>query len=451
MNLLMFLLAMGLSLLAGKLIQQLNLPALLGWLIAGMLLGPNVLNLLSDNVMDTNWFGILTSIGQMIVGVMIGSNLEWKKIKKVGGKILQLSLWHIVLIFAVVTTGFSVVALLNDIPLIVPAMFGLVAIASAPAPIFSTINEYDTEGPLTKTTVPLTVMNTALGATIFFSITSILESAFSGSDTSVILTLLLKLVLPIAIGFLIGSLLAKTTPHAMDSGLETAIFAVVLVILAFVFLFLDNSVYAEPATNFIMLGAGFASGFVNFTADEQQDDIGDYFQIILQLGLAVVIVSLSAPLNPSLLLTAGVWSVVYVALRFFGSWLGGFIGGKTIKADDTVSKYVGLTLTPHSGIALVHTGVAAETLNVIAPEYAMLLQTVIPAAAVINEIIAILISKKAYDWAGETSGYSEDDNDDYVGNSSSYHREPRVVRIYQNKRHPHQSAHYKKNPFEIGD
>lgn len=448
MNILMFILAIGLALLAGKLIQQLNLPALLGWLIAGVIVGPNVLNILSESTMDANWYDILETIGQMIVGVMIGSNLEWKKIKKVGGQILQLSLWHIAMIFIVVTAGFSVVAVMQGVPLIMAAAFGLVAFAVAPAPVLSMINEYETDGPLTQATIPASVMNTTLGAVIFFSITSIVQTAFSGSDESILLTLGLKLIVPIFTGFLIGFLLAKTTPHAMNSRLETVIFTIVLIVYGAVLMFLDHNVYPDPTTNFIMAGAGFAAGFINFTEDEQQEDIGDYFDDIQTLGLAIVIVSLAAPLDPSLLLTAGIWAVVYVVLRFIGSWLGGFIGGKAVKADENVQKYVGITLTPHSGISLVHSGVAAEALSAVVPEYAVLLRTIIPAAALINEIIAILISKKAYDWAGETSGHT-DQEDDFIGANSSYHRESRATRVYQNKRHPHsQPGHFKKQQFQ---
>ncbi len=40
--------ALALALLVGKLVSKLKLPSILGWLIAGMILGPHALSLLSQ-------------------------------------------------------------------------------------------------------------------------------------------------------------------------------------------------------------------------------------------------------------------------------------------------------------------------------------------------------------------------------------------------------------------
>lgn len=40
--------ALALALLVGKLVSKLKLPSILGWLIAGMILGPNALSLVSQ-------------------------------------------------------------------------------------------------------------------------------------------------------------------------------------------------------------------------------------------------------------------------------------------------------------------------------------------------------------------------------------------------------------------
>ena len=59
MDLLRLLFAVGIAFVAGKLISKLKLPSILGWLIAGMLIGPHALNLLGGSVLDSQWFGIL--------------------------------------------------------------------------------------------------------------------------------------------------------------------------------------------------------------------------------------------------------------------------------------------------------------------------------------------------------------------------------------------------------
>ena len=71
---------------------------------------------------------------------------------------------------------------------------------------------------------------------------------------------------------------------------------------------------------------------------------------------------------------------------------------------DTVVKYLGLTLLPHSGVSLVFTGIAASMLGESAPECARIITGKIAEAAVINEIIAVIMAKKGFEWAGELRG-----------------------------------------------
>ena len=45
-----------LAFLAGKLVSKIKLPAILGWLIAGMILGPHAVGLLPQEVLDASWY-----------------------------------------------------------------------------------------------------------------------------------------------------------------------------------------------------------------------------------------------------------------------------------------------------------------------------------------------------------------------------------------------------------
>ena len=76
-------------------------------------------------------------------------------------------------------------------------------------------------------------------------------------------------------------------------------------------------------------------------------------------------------------------------------------GAALTHAPDTGKNYLGFTLLPHSGVSLVFTGIAVSVLQGPAPECAQIIQGTIAAAAVINEIIAVFIAKKGFEWAGE--------------------------------------------------
>lgn len=76
-------------------------------------------------------------------------------------------------------------------------------------------------------------------------------------------------------------------------------------------------------------------------------------------------------------------------------------GAAITHSPETVKKYLGFTLLPHSGVSLVFTGIAVSVLDGAAPECAAIIQGTIAAAAVINEIIAVYMAKKGFEWAGE--------------------------------------------------
>ena len=50
------LLTIVIAFLAGKLVSKISLPSILGWLLAGMLLGPHALSLMSQQLLDASWY-----------------------------------------------------------------------------------------------------------------------------------------------------------------------------------------------------------------------------------------------------------------------------------------------------------------------------------------------------------------------------------------------------------
>ena len=81
------LVAIALALVAGKLISKLRLPAILGWLIVGMILGPHAVGLLSNDILYAGWFEFIESVLECTVGLMIGTELLWNQMKKAGKQI----------------------------------------------------------------------------------------------------------------------------------------------------------------------------------------------------------------------------------------------------------------------------------------------------------------------------------------------------------------------------
>ena len=66
--------------LCGKLITKIKMPAILGWLIAGMLLGPCGADLLSQSILETGLYKMIIIWMQCAFGLMLGTELIWTKI-----------------------------------------------------------------------------------------------------------------------------------------------------------------------------------------------------------------------------------------------------------------------------------------------------------------------------------------------------------------------------------
>lgn len=133
----------------------------------------------------------------------------------------------------------------------------------------------------------------------------------------------------------------------------------------------------------------------------------DGFNPVLGVAMIVVILNLGAPLDYHLILGAGLFTAIYILARAAGKYFGAYFGASITKSPKTVKKYLGLTLLPHSGVSLVFTGIAVSILATPAPECAKIVQGTIAAAAVINEIIAVIAAKKGFEWAGELNKAKE--------------------------------------------
>ena len=132
------------AVLIGKLVSKIKLPSILGWLITGMILGPHALALINETILDAAWYQSMVHILECAVGLMIGTELVWKKIKKSGKAIVLTTFTQSIGTFLVVSLVFGAVFYFSDIPLYLAFIFGGIALATAPAPALSIVREFKT-------------------------------------------------------------------------------------------------------------------------------------------------------------------------------------------------------------------------------------------------------------------------------------------------------------------
>ena len=384
----------------GKLVSKIKLPAILGWLLTGIAFGPYLAQVITFEITDAVWYKIFVKVFECFAGVMIGREIIFKKIAKSGKQIIGITAIQALGTFAFVSLAFAITFLIAKIPVYLAFVFGGIALATAPAPALSIVNEYRTNGPVTKTLIPLAAIDDVIGVIVFITTISVIGAVKGGQSTSVLLTIgtiVFPFVIGVAFGVAVGFILRKIK-NAVGC---LAVFLAGLLCCVATGIVIDYFVFHAFSLNYLLIGMAYASAVANLIDEQKLEDMMKKYSPVLNISLVIVIVNLGLPLDYRLIAGAGIFTVIYIVSRAIGKIGFSFIGGKITKAEPAVTKWLGFTLLPHSGVSLVFTGIAVNTFMTIDQSLATIISGTIVAAAIINEIIAVILAKVAFKKAGE--------------------------------------------------
>lgn len=384
----------------GKLISKIKLPAILGWLITGIITGPYAFSLISDELTNTEWYETFIHILECIVGIMIGTELVWRKIKSCGKALILTTLAQSLGTFVLVSLAFGIVFYFSGVPVYLAFIFGGIALATAPAPALSIVNEFKTEGPVTKTLIPMAALDDIVGVAVFFTVISIVARHISGGSMKIYM-IPVMIFLPLVIGAVSGIPTGFLLRKCKNEKLAVLVIIAGVLVTSTIGILCNKYLMPSPVLNFMLMGMAFSAAFANMIPEEQLCKITKSFQPILGISMIIVILNLGAPLDYHAIFGAGIYTFLYIAVRAAGKYFGARLGAKATKLDKNVQKYLGLTLLPHSGVSLVFTGIAIATLSGSPGDCTGIIRGTIAAAAVINEIIAVIAAKKGFELAGE--------------------------------------------------
>ncbi|HOW37305.1 MAG TPA: cation:proton antiporter, partial [Bacillota bacterium] len=122
------------GLLFGKLAKLAHLPNVTGYLVGGLLIGPSVLGILSENAVSS--MGLVSNIALGFIAFSIGNELKFSYFKKVGTGPIVIAVFEsmlaVLVVFAATLVYFGIVGQFN----LTNIRFALVlaAIAAATAP-----------------------------------------------------------------------------------------------------------------------------------------------------------------------------------------------------------------------------------------------------------------------------------------------------------------------------
>lgn len=171
----------------------------------------------------------------------------------------------------------------------------------APAPALSIVREFKTNGPVTKTLIPMAALDDIVGCIVFFITMAVVASSLSAGDLPaymIALVILLPLLIDIAAGLLAGFVLKKERSRS-----ATLLLLIALIVLASGLGFAFNTlVLPRPVLNFMLIGMAFSATFSNMIPQARLEQIMEGFNPILGVSMIVVILNLGAPLDYHLIL-----------------------------------------------------------------------------------------------------------------------------------------------------
>lgn len=191
------------GMLLGGIFTKLKLPALLGMLLTGIILGPYVLNLLDPSILNIS--EDLRQIALIIILTRAGLNLDIEDLKKVGRPAF---------LMCFIPATFEIIGMLILAPkllglsLLDSAVLGTVIAAVSPAIIVSKMLRLIEEGYDKKKKVPQLIM---AGASVDDIFVIVLFTAFSKLATgkSILITDFIKIPSSIISGFIVGAIIGK--------------------------------------------------------------------------------------------------------------------------------------------------------------------------------------------------------------------------------------------------
>jgi Kef-type K+ transport system membrane component KefB len=387
--------ALLIGFLFGKLAERIRLPEITGYILAGLVIGPNFLGLV-----DHEALGGLTIITKVVLGIIayqIGTELWIPKLKKSGLTIVVITVVH-----SIVTMGLMFLGVyLFTQTLWLALSLSALSIASAPAAIMVIIKKTRAKGPVTETVVPIVGLIDIVAIIVFGLLSSISVGLVNGDTISLMNALwipLYEVVMSILLGGM-GGIILGLVSKIMISKFEKK--DQYIAYLAFSVSFILMSVYIAHAyhLSLILMPLALGMAFTNFIGKETfmvqtaaLNNFGGPF-IILFFTIAGLELSLDV------LRQAGLITLIYIVLRFTGKVLGSYIGATIMKSPPVLKKYTGLCLLPQGGVVI---GMLIALTAVLPTEEAQLIQAVILGSILFFEVVGPIVFKKSIEAAGES-------------------------------------------------
>jgi Kef-type K+ transport system membrane component KefB len=391
-----------------QLTKRFGIPNIIAYMIAGILMGPSILNFLHDQTL-----GDMEFITHMVLGFVafkIGLEINIKQVMAHGRGILITVLSESFL--AVIMVSLFLYLLTGNLAL--SLVFGAVAPASAPAGTIAVIDETKSKGSLTRTLYSIVGIDDGLAIIIFGIISPIAVFLLSHSggmgtlDSSIwasIIEPFREIGFSILLGGITGALLIWLTRFkSFREGLMLLSFGAVILVVG---------VSQLANLSEILAGMVFGLAIGNYPNLEkiknlEEEEVGFVIPMFYLLFFTIAGANLHLKSLPSL----GFIGLLYVVGRIAGLGGGAFIGASLGRLEPKLRKYLGFGILSQAGVAIGLALVVKNRFEGLGPEIndagmtmgdhiGNVVFTTITATSVIFEIIGPILTKYALKKSGE--------------------------------------------------
>lgn len=414
----------------GRVAKRFNLPAVSGYLLFGLVLGPSM------SIIFKGFEGVITSSDQTtlkfiseialsFIAFSIGSEFNIKKLKKEGTGFIKVTNYEV--LFAILT----VFVILFFIPKPEPVMiggynpfskgniaFGLVlasmSIATAPAATLMVMRQYKAYGPLTKMVLPVVALDDIYGIVVFgffISFAGMLTTGAQMATWLIILKPFIEVIGSLLIGFVISYILVKLL-NKITASEDYQILSIIAVMLTTgIILVINNKVGAYNISMSALLANMMVGTMVANLANKPDKSFESVNHFITPFYVLFFTLA-GASLDLNILKTNAVvlaLSVAYIFSRGFGKYIGAFIGAHRVGMPKKARNYIGFTLLPQGGVSLGLLVVVAAQMG----DFYPLISTIIMLSILVYETTGPIFAKFAITRAGEAEGLEDLDVVDF--------------------------------------
>ncbi len=405
------LLSLSIALFAGlmlsRLAKKLQLPAVTAYLIAGILIGPFVLGRIGIPFLDiealgfsslehVESFSLLSKLALGFIAFSIGNEFRISELKHIGKQAAVIGVFQAIVTTVIVDAALIALhfAIPDKLSISAAIVLGAIATATAPAATLMVVRQYKPKGALTSILLPVVALDDAVGLVVFAISFGVAEaiSLNSLNLVAIIVDPLIEVFASLLLGALMGVLFTfcERFFHSRSKRLAMSVTFVMLTV-AISMIELPHLKFS-PLLTCMMLGTVFCN-ICDFS-EELMDRVDRWTAPLFIMFFVLSGAELDFEVFGSLAVV--LIGVVYIAARSAGKYSGAYLSAKSVKCDEHIVKYLGITLLPQAGVAL---GMAIEAAE-LGPE-GHIVASITLFAVLVYEIVGPTLTKMALTKAGD--------------------------------------------------